>query len=227
MMHTKGKHGGTAVEAVWAACAAITGNEGAPLDVDANLFDIGLDSLGLAELVIQLEETYGEGVISIDHVIANPVVGEIAARLPGGAVSPKPDTMPKKLITADGGASPTDGKTAPPGAIFLFAGEGAHSANTDLSVLKTSPSYSAVDKALLAQHGLSAEDFLMKYMGNHAPLHSPVVTTALNILQADLWILWGCARPCPISTLGARPSISLPTRARRRPHSCQHAHEIP
>ena len=27
--------GRTAVEAVWAACAAITGNEGAPLDVDA------------------------------------------------------------------------------------------------------------------------------------------------------------------------------------------------
>ena len=40
-------------ELVWTACCAVVGVEGKPLDAHANLFDLGLDSLGLAELVIQ------------------------------------------------------------------------------------------------------------------------------------------------------------------------------
>ena len=45
-----------ATKAVWAACSDIVGNEGAALDENASFFDMGLDSLGLAELVVQLEE---------------------------------------------------------------------------------------------------------------------------------------------------------------------------
>eukprot|EP00966_Prymnesium_polylepis_P230538 5334531-Prymnesium_polylepis.1 len=62
-----------ATKAVWTACCEIIGAEGLTLDKNANLFDIGIDSLGLAELVIQLEEIYGEGAITVDDMISDPV----------------------------------------------------------------------------------------------------------------------------------------------------------
>ena len=166
-------------ENVWKACCTIVGREGAPLDEHASLFDMGLDSLGLAELVIQLEELYGEGAITIDDVLSNPVVSEIAAKLGGNTDVGKPMNMPG---------------TPGPRAIFLFAGEGAHSPGIDLTILKSSPAWPIVDKAILEQHGTSAEDFLATHLGNHAPPYSPVVTTILNLLQADLWKLWGRTR---------------------------------
>eukprot|EP00966_Prymnesium_polylepis_P261281 6035040-Prymnesium_polylepis.1 len=76
-------------------------------------------------------------------------------------------------------------------AIFLFSGEGAHSADPDLSVLKTSPAYTVIDDALKAQHGLAIDDLLSKHLGDHRAPFSPVVTTVMNILQADLWRMWG------------------------------------
>lgn len=69
-----------ATGAVWKACCDILGTDH-ELDENASLVDLGIDSLGLAELVIQLEETYGEGSITIDDVIGNPVVKHIAAHL--------------------------------------------------------------------------------------------------------------------------------------------------
>ena len=56
---------------VWKACCAIIGKE-AKLDKAANLYDLGIDSLGLAELVIQLEEFYGEGAITVDDIMEEP-----------------------------------------------------------------------------------------------------------------------------------------------------------
>ena len=76
-------------------------------------------------------------------------------------------------------------------AVFLFAGEGAHSAGPDLSMLRTSPSYTVIDDTLKAQHGQSVDAFLEKNLGDHTAPFSPVVTTILNILQADLWRMWG------------------------------------
>ena len=76
-------------------------------------------------------------------------------------------------------------------AIFLFGGEGAHSADPDLSVLKQSPSWTAVDTALHGQYGVGVEDFLAENAGKHSCPGSPVVTTVLNILQADIWRMWG------------------------------------
>ena len=75
---------------VWKAVCTIVGDESAPFDEHASLFDMGLDSLGLAELVIQLEEQYGEGAITIDDVLANPIVSEIAACLGGGVTGSGP-----------------------------------------------------------------------------------------------------------------------------------------
>ena len=66
---------------VWKACCEIVGQEGTPLDSHASLIDLGIDSLGLAELVIQLEESYGEGCINVDDILANPIISQIAAKL--------------------------------------------------------------------------------------------------------------------------------------------------
>jgi len=96
----------SATEAVWAACCTITGkDEGTSMDKNASLFDMGLDSLGLAELVIQLEELYGEGAITVDDILSNPVVCEVAAMLPGsvdntsGTAAPAKKTQAATVVT--------------------------------------------------------------------------------------------------------------------------------
>ena len=93
-----------AIDNVWKACADISG---AALDSqpppDTSFFDMGLDSLGLAELVIQLEEVYGEGVITIDDILAAPTLCEVASLLPGGleaaAAPAKAAPTPKVVVS--------------------------------------------------------------------------------------------------------------------------------
>ena len=65
--------------------------------MNANLFDLGVDSLGLAELVIQLEEIYGDGAITVDDIMADPIVCEIAAKLPGGEAAKPPISIEKPI----------------------------------------------------------------------------------------------------------------------------------
>ena len=65
-----------ATKAVWAACAEIAGIEGATLDPNASFLDLGLDSLGLAELVVQLAQVERNG----------PLAGTLAAAPKLGAV---------------------------------------------------------------------------------------------------------------------------------------------
>merc|ERR1712166_262964 len=66
-----------AISDVWKACAEISGADPASQpDSDTSLFDMGLDSLGLAELVIQLEEVYGEGSLTVDDILAQRRRGE-------------------------------------------------------------------------------------------------------------------------------------------------------
>ena len=83
--------------------------------------------------------------------------------------------------------------------IFLFAGEGAHSTNIDLSVLKTSPTWPQADAALQKLLGTGADAFLNANSGNHAAPASPLVTTLINVLHADLWRQWGLE---PVYALG-------------------------
>ena len=85
----------TAISNVWKACADISGADpNSQPDTDASLFDMGLDSLGLAELVIQLEEVYGEGCITVDDIIAAPTLREVASCLPGATGAPAQDNAP-------------------------------------------------------------------------------------------------------------------------------------
>ena len=89
----------TAISNVWKACADISGADpNSQPDTDASLFDMGLDSLGLAELVIQLEEVYGEGCITVDDIIAAPTLREVASLLPS-----RPPTPPKEASNDVGG----------------------------------------------------------------------------------------------------------------------------
>ena len=64
---------------------------------------MGLDSLGLAELVIQIEEVYGEGVITIDDILSAPTLCEVASLLPGGleaaAAPAKAAPTPKVVVS--------------------------------------------------------------------------------------------------------------------------------
>ena len=49
------------------------------------LMDLGIDSLGFAELVLQLEGAFGDGVITVDDIMDAPSIGQIAAKLSGVA----------------------------------------------------------------------------------------------------------------------------------------------
>lgn len=48
---------------------------------DADLFELGVDSLGLAELVASIDEMFGDDIVTVDSVFAAPTVRAIAARL--------------------------------------------------------------------------------------------------------------------------------------------------
>ena len=79
---------------------------------------------------------------------------------------------------------PGDGSTP---LLFLFTGEGSHSAQTDVPSLKLSPSWPAVEAAL-ERNGLpDLESLLATILGSHGAPLSPVVTTVINLLNAGLW----------------------------------------
>lgn len=46
--------------------------------------------------------------------------------------------------------------------VFLFAGEGVHSVDTDISSLKASPAWAEVEAALESVNGASLEPFLLE-----------------------------------------------------------------
>ena len=72
-----------------------------------------------------------------------------------------------------------------PACLFLFTGEGAHAAETDVASLKATPSWSAVAAALHKHLGEKLDVFLAKHLGEHAAPCSPTVTTILNLLNSD------------------------------------------
>jgi 5-methyltetrahydropteroyltriglutamate--homocysteine methyltransferase len=72
--------------AVWAALArvgATPDEKGAAADV----FDLGVDSLGLAEVVGALEAAYGDDCVSVDEVFENSTIAAIAAMVARGATT--------------------------------------------------------------------------------------------------------------------------------------------
>ena len=106
----------SAARTVWKAVCAIVGEE-VPFDLEANLVDVGVDSLGMAELVVQLEEAYGVGVVEVDDVISSPILKDIASKLPGAppanAVAPPNAARAAALATAHANVRRPAAKPAP------------------------------------------------------------------------------------------------------------------
>jgi hypothetical protein len=103
----------------------------------------------------------------------------------------------------EGGAWAPSAASPGPRCVFLFTGEGAHATQTDIASLRASQSWEAVESALRA---LLAEDlpcdfggvgqtdlegFLRANVGKHAAPISPLITTIINILNADRWRAMG------------------------------------
>ena len=55
------------VHKVWAMCQNVVGS---PIEFvpDASLADLGIDELGLAELLFQIGQEFGEGLVSVEDV---------------------------------------------------------------------------------------------------------------------------------------------------------------
>ena len=56
-----------AVIKLWSMCQSIVGS---PIEFvpDASLADLGIDELGLAELLFQIGQEFGEGLVSVEDV---------------------------------------------------------------------------------------------------------------------------------------------------------------
>ncbi|CAE7448398.1 usp15, partial [Symbiodinium necroappetens] len=67
-------------------------------------------------------------------------------------------------------------QTASEACVFVFSGEGAHGTDTDISVLKLSPSWPAVQQALREVGQVDPEAFLQENLGEHTAPNSPLVT---------------------------------------------------
>ena len=100
--HTSSRRGmytAPASSTVQSICGIILGKPAKELGLDASLMDLGIDSLGFAELVLQLERAFGDGVITVDDIMDAPSIGQIAAKLSGVASITVTATAP----TAAGG----------------------------------------------------------------------------------------------------------------------------
>jgi acyl carrier protein len=67
---------------VWASCETIcAGGISEGNKTEDPIFELGVDSLGLAELLIALESKFGEGCVSVDEVMEDPSVSAIVSLL--------------------------------------------------------------------------------------------------------------------------------------------------
>ena len=72
--------------------------------------------------------------------------------------------------------------------LFLFTGEGAHSAATDVTSLQSSSAWPLVEAAL-ERHALpKLAALLPSSLGSHGAPLSPLVTTVINLLNAARWV---------------------------------------
>ena len=92
-----------------------------------------------------------------------------------------------QVIDQEGYAQPWQCAEAPR-CVITFPGEGAHTFDMDtIDSLKMSPIWADVDTAAPHVFGHELEPFLTNHLGEHAAPTSPLVTTIINILNADRW----------------------------------------
>lgn len=103
------------------------------------------------------------------------------------------ESLPVEETTA---APQTPPKPRPHVVVFLCTGEGEHDEKLDVTMLQTSPLWSAMERAILALPGLPAgtlKDFIEQIRGHHDSPYSPLLSTAISVLHAGLWRSWGYA----------------------------------
>ncbi|KAJ8604901.1 hypothetical protein CTAYLR_004322 [Chrysophaeum taylorii] len=104
--------------AVWAALSRVVDVKGVAASDD--LLDVvGVDSLGVAEVVASLEGSYGDDVVTVDSIFAEPTVEAIVARIKKAIVpSAVEETTLETLGGGGGGERPPEEKNmkeaAPP-----------------------------------------------------------------------------------------------------------------
>ena len=75
---------------VWSVLKSVVEEGIDKIGDDANLLDAGLDSLGLAEVALQLEEKFGTNAITVDDILGAPTVAAIASRLAPSSAAAEP-----------------------------------------------------------------------------------------------------------------------------------------
>ena len=93
--------------------------------------------------------------------------------------------------------------------IFLLTGEGAHAPETDVHSLRASPSWSVVETEVVClvshtdgqPHAKGLEGFLIEYLGDPSAPNSPLISTVVNILNANRW--WCVARDLLLGSVRA------------------------
>lgn len=78
--------------------------------------------------------------------------------------------------------------------VFLCTGEGEHDENLDIAAIHDSPTWSVLERAIVALPGMpytALEQFIKNVRGKHDHPYSPLLSTAISILHADLWRSWG------------------------------------
>jgi acyl transferase domain-containing protein/acyl carrier protein len=75
--------------------------------------------------------------------------------------------------------------------VFLYSGEGTHSAETRFRLLKQSSQWSRIEDSLRSKLALNLEQLWNREIGNHRCPYSPLLTVVSQICLADIWQRWG------------------------------------
>lgn len=74
--------------------------------------------------------------------------------------------------------------------VYLYSGEGTRSEESSLKLIKTAPSYNAIEEILKSQIGFSIEQ-LWNDPDIHRCPHSPLLTVISQICLSEIWDRWG------------------------------------
>ena len=75
--------------------------------------------------------------------------------------------------------------------VFLYSGEGTHSAETRFRLLKQSTPWPRVEEILSSKLGVNLEQLWHREIGRHRCPFSPLLTVVSQICLADIWRQWG------------------------------------